>query len=532
MNTYATAVTQLGLINKKKHGVNIAHPHVLTCLQKFVKKKRQTSLLRYGVDNPAKSKVFSEKAKKTISGRTEEQQHAINERRKITTQERYGVDNIYQLKENQDKVKATCLMAYGVDNPAKSADIKKKIEVTNKERYGTKAPAQNPEIQAKIQKTNIERYGVNTYLLDDSLILEMKHKSKKDFFNLLINGSRLQGRVTPLFSYEDYDPTREKYYEYEWECCQCKTHFMYFLENGVIPRCPKCYPLLVSGKSMVERELKEEIEKRGIKGLSNIRGIVGSKEIDLYFPELKVAIEFNGIFWHSETYKKDHNAHLNKTKSCNEMGIDLIHVWEWHWLNKRDIILSVIMNRLGCRPQHTYYARGLSIKEVPYTQEKEFLEANHLQGYTHSRVCLGLYQDEVLIQVVSFGKPRFNKKYEWEIIRSCTLLNVRVTGGFSKLLKNFIKSYQPNSIITYCDRSIFNGSGYLASGFKQVKSSPPAYWYTKHHKTLENRMGYQKHMLSKKLEIFDPNLTEWENMQSNNFDRIWDCGNLVFEWKQ
>ena len=105
-------------------------------------------------------------------------------------------------------------------------------------------------------------------------------------------------------------------------------------------------------------------------------------------------------------------------------------------------------------------------------------------------------------------------------------------GGLSKLMANFIKENDPVSIISYCDRGLFNGKGYTSSGFTLVEYTSPSYWYTKNHKTVESRFGYQKHKLRDKLDIFDDNLTEWENMQLNGYDRIWNCGNIVFEWKK
>ena len=47
-----------------------------------------------------------------------------------------------------------------------------------------------------------------------------------------------------------------------------------------------------------------------------------------------------------------------------------------------------------------------------------------------------------------------------------------------------------------------------------------------------HRSSYQKHKLEKLLPIFESSMTEWENMQANGYDRIWDCGNDVWVWKR
>jgi hypothetical protein len=127
-------------------------------------------------------------------------------------------------------------------------------------------------------------------------------------------------------------------------------------------------------------------------------------------------------------------------------------------------------------------------------------------------------------------KPLYNKKYEWEIIRFCNKLNTSVVGGFSKLLKYF-KNEHNGSIITYADKRHSNGNLYKNNGFEELHDSKPNYFYVKK-RDIFSREKFQKHKLKDLFENFNPDLTEWENMQLNNYDRIWDCGNKVFELRQ
>ncbi|HPM74230.1 MAG TPA: hypothetical protein PLA71_00745 [Saccharofermentans sp.] len=129
---------------------------------------------------------------------------------------------------------------------------------------------------------------------------------------------------------------------------------------------------------------------------------------------------------------------------------------------------------------------------------------------------------------MTFGKSRYDKKIEWEMIRFCTVNNFNIIGICSKLLTYFEKHYSPSSIISYCDKRWSTGKTYENCGFKYSGESSPNYWYNKKGVRRISRMQYQKHMLKDKLEEFDPTLTEWENMQKNGFDRIWDCGNKIF----
>ena len=123
-----------------------------------------------------------------------------------------------------------------------------------------------------------------------------------------------------------------------------------------------------------------------------------------------------------------------------------------------------------------------------------------------------------------YGKPRYNKKYDIEILRFCNKLNTIVVGGLSKLTK-VLK--ERGTIITYCDLRYSDGSSYTKSGYVQISQSKPGYYYLKNN-TRYSRINFQKYKLNNLLEHFDPHITEWENMQLNGYDRIWDCGNLVF----
>ena len=129
---------------------------------------------------------------------------------------------------------------------------------------------------------------------------------------------------------------------------------------------------------------------------------------------------------------------------------------------------------------------------------------------------------------MTFSKPRFNKDWEWELLRFCNKLNTTVVGGASKLLKGFINMYNPKNILSYADRCWSKGKLYENLGFDLIKTSPPNYWVTKNYLHREHRIKYQKHKLSKILDSFDQELTEWENLKANGYDRIWDCGNLVY----
>jgi hypothetical protein len=174
------------------------------------------------------------------------------------------------------------------------------------------------------------------------------------------------------------------------------------------------------------------------------------------------------------------------------------------------------------------YARNTTVREVSSTVTKQFLSMNHLQGQSNSSINLGLYHHGDLVALMTFGKPRFNSNYDWELIRYCGLLETNVVGGASKLLKHFRKNYE-GSILSYANREHSNGKLYEALGFKLINEAQPNYQWWKGNQMLK-RYATQKHKLPKLLnESFDGSKTESENMFANGYRRIWDCGNLVYE---
>lgn len=264
--------------------------------------------------------------------------------------------------------------------------------------------------------------------------------------------------------------------------------------------------------------------------LVNDRNTISPNELDIYIPERSLAIEINGVYWHSELNGRDSTYHINKTTLCNDIGIRLIHIWDWEWIHKQDIVKSRLQNILGNSVK--VFARKCSIREISYSTTAKFLQDTHIQGTVRSTVNIGLYTDDVLISVMTFSKPRFTKNFEWELIRFSNKLNHTNVGGASKLFKYFIKKYNPSSIISYSDRRWNTGGLYITLGFSNTGISSPNYKYFHNNKVLElySRQQFQKHKLKDKLEVFDPTLTEWQNMVNNGYNRIWDCGNEVFIW--
>lgn len=177
------------------------------------------------------------------------------------------------------------------------------------------------------------------------------------------------------------------------------------------------------------------------------------------------------------------------------------------------------------------YARKCNIKSLKSDECKEFLNTYHIQGYENASINLGLFYDNELVSLMSFSKPRFNKRVEWELIRFVNKSGIRIVGGASKLFKYFTRNYSPNSIISYSNRDKFTGDIYNILGFDLDSYSPPNYVWVKDN-IIYTRYQCQKHKLSKLLgDKFDSSLSESDNMRNNYFNKIYDCGNAVYIWR-
>jgi very-short-patch-repair endonuclease len=283
--------------------------------------------------------------------------------------------------------------------------------------------------------------------------------------------------------------------------------------------------------SAFEDEVVDFLRSREYNITVNNKNIIGKYELDIYLPEYNIAIECNGSYWHSERNGKSANYHLTKTNLANEKGIDLIHIWEHHWVQNKDTIKSLLLHRLRAPISESVYARKTQIKEISTNEAKQFLECNHIQGYTGASIKLGAVYNNEIIAVMTFGKARYTD-CQWELVRYTSKNNILSPGLPSKLFLHFVRRESPETIVSYCDISRFSGTMYEKLGFTLASISAPCDWYTKDYRTFFHRTKYQKHLLCDILPSFDINQTAWENLCQNGYDRIWDCGNKIYKWEQ
>lgn len=266
--------------------------------------------------------------------------------------------------------------------------------------------------------------------------------------------------------------------------------------------------------------VSEFLKSLGVDFDENTRTIIKPLELDFYIRSHNIAIEMNGVYWHTQlTGRKNRNYHKNKMMQCRKLGIKLISFTDLDWYENEDLCKSMIKHSLGMSSR--IYARKCKLVSVSPKEARVFFELNHIDGHVNASHYIGLeYQGEV-VSCLSISKSRFDLDFEHEVIRFASKMNTAVIGGFSKMLKSF----KTKSIMTYSNNLYGHGGVYEASGFHKISETTPGYKYYKSGK-LYSRQQFQKHKLSSKLEKFDPMKTEWENMVLNGYDRIWDCGNI------
>lgn len=467
------------------------------CSHELTKNKGKKTLIeKYGVDNAAKIKG----PKKTL---TAEEKKAKAEKYRKTMLEKYGVDNPMKLKGVKEKLKQTNLERYGVENAAKAISSKEKMRQTCREKFGTDWYTQTEEAKEKF------RVG-----------------RKNDLIERIFNNDRLLN-IEPLFTLEEYRGVRTKDAKpiyYKFRCKECGYEFEAHMNNGVVPICRHCHPYITeTGVSEEEKELRAYIENI-YKGMIiyNDRSILRGGELDIYIPEKNIAIEFDGVYWHTEERGKDKYYHLRKSIECENKGIRLIHIFSDEWEQKKEIVKSIIKSSLGIYDE-VIYARECEVLEGANVYK--FLNENHIQGACNSSVKYALKYKGEVVSAITFSPSRFNKNYDWEILRFANKLNTRVVGGFTRLLTHFRKDH-PGSIITYSDRRLFTGNVYRKNGFKEEIPTEPNYFYTKGEERLP-RQAFQKHKLTMQHPEYE-NLTEKQITQILGYYRIYDCGNWKF----
>ncbi len=328
-----------------------------------------------------------------------------------------------------------------------------------------------------------------------------------------LNRIQTEENISMNITYEDY-LEHDSSKRYKCYCNVCNHEFEYtFISKTAF--CPKC-----NLQSKPQKKLVDFAESFGFKIIVNDKQIIKPYELDIVIPELNLAIEYSGNWWHRN------KEGFHKFKKCKELGLRLIEIYS-------DEDFELVKSRLAAafgKSQNKIYARNCIIKELTPQAYSDFMKLNHTQGSVPASVKLGLYENDILVAAMSFGSCRYSKKFEWELLRFATNQNTTVIGGASKLFSYFIKNYNPESILSYCDVRWGSGKMYEKLGFTFFNHTKSNYYWCKAKR--ESRIKYQKHKLSSIFSNVDMSKSEDEIMFEHGFYKIYDYGNYVYHWNR
>lgn len=399
--------------------------------------------------------------------------------------------------------------------------------------------AQNPKRQEKIHKTLEEKYGIG--ITNISQVPEVAAKISET--NSGVSKPWAEGPYHGLTKHQSnclYDPE----WLYDQHITQNKTPKTIADELGLSYKtvCIHIDRNDIPRKKFRRSSLEDQVLKFIREDCGYTQDIWCNKhfgdlgEIDLYLPDLNLAIEIDGMFWHSYHQKESRDQrlkHQNKQLEARKQGINLLQIWESEWsddLRQERVWKNLIGAKIGTL--QAIRASKCQIRHnIPVEQQRTFLNYSHLQGWCQSSFSVGLYYDDVLVYLMTFGKPRFSDKFEWELIRLCCHPQYRVHGGASRCFKKFLDVCRPRNLVSFHDCRLGQARVYSALGGTLIETTQPSYCYWKQHKPLISRYQAQKKRLPKILGSgFNSDESESQNMFNNKYRRMWDAGNDKYVW--
>ena len=483
---------------------------------KVREKSRQTNLERYGVEYASKNPEVAKKISNKLNS------DEVKEKTKNTNLERYGVENPSQSMEIKEKIIESNRERFGCDFPLQSDEIKNRQKDTLLERYGVDNPMKFKKFQDKARESNRERYGVDNVMQSEEFSTKSRDNRNESIAEddgnnyLLINTlrgddfwNRIKQQEVPLTSICEefglnYGSTTSALLKPEFK--------------------DRYYELYHFPKQQEQRRLKNIIESWGIDVEYNNRSVISPLEIDLYIPELKLGIEYNGSVWHSEMrLDRDlaRTKHVNKTKTARDKGIRIIHIFEHRWKEREKQYLNFIRASLGLN-ENKVMARKCKISHNPC---REFFEENHIQGYGRRTIKYFnlIFNNEIVASITASTHHRNSNKDTIVLNRLCFADNLTVIGGASRLFKafrNWAKEEGYKKIISWSDNCWTQGEIYKTLEFDLDSESRPDYFYYD-----STRRTYRSKQSQRKSATKCPSdTTERDWCLKRGLFMIWDAG--------
>ena len=489
-----------------------------------------TMIKRYGVDNPSKSDKIREKARKTSIEKygvsNPSKSRKIIEKIDMTFHSRYGVRRASQVKEFLDKQINTNIARYGKASPLANEEIRQKRNTTMQGRYGSIHALDIPEFKEKARATTLANHGVDNIFKKPSIqakaiatrygipqtsnpVADYLDSKGISNHNIIVH-SRVFGLLPDelLQAQANGTITAE-------ELARCVSDVNYAKHKLGMDT-----EYFVSTPQQI---LIDWLDSIGTFIKVNDRTVIKPKELDIFIPSHNLAIEINGLYWHSTT--ENCTRHIDKFNSCLEKSIRLLQFTDVDIRERLDLVKSMILSKLGLLP-NKIMARKCRVVDVPRSAAQSLLEQWHYQGQTtQAAKFIGLEYCSKVVSIIGYTIDSDKIRIE----RFACELFTNVAGGYGRLEKAIIMRHNPSQLVTFSLGLISDGSLYAKSGYKCVdgyQTRPE--WYVTDFKNLYNRQRFMKHKLKDILKVFDPDKTERQNILDNGYRLYFGAG--ITKW--
>lgn len=304
--------------------------------------------------------------------------------------------------------------------------------------------------------------------------------------------------------------------------------------------CPRCSHHQSKGEDAVFRFLSNltTAEQRN-------RTVLKPKELDIYLPDAKLAVEYCGEFWHShgdaEDERKNKRKHHQKYLECKAQGIRLITLYESEWLTHNYAVRRLLRNAVG-RTRGKLMARKCELRKATTAEARSFYDKYHPQGGNGYGEHYALFWKGKMVACMRFvlgandrGAGAANRV--WTLGRYAT--RITVAGAASRLFKAFVEEHNPPVVKSFSDNRFFEGGMYAQLGFVLEEEVAPDYqvWHPK--LGLRPKPHFQRRLIPARIQelgadvVFDPGTdtrTEAEITYELGARRIYDCGKKRWVW--
>lgn len=529
---------------RERYGVDY-----ITQTDVFKEKATATNIERYGVAVPSKSEQVKEVARQTCLekyGVTNQMKNPeVLKRHQESILSKHGVANVSQIPGHKERCQKTNLERYGETHFSKTEECKLRKVEKSVERWGCASPMQSPEVLAKVIQFNRENYGVDYFYQSEAF----KEKSRQTMIERYGVDSPQRN---PEIRHATLMTTRDRYGVDSFNQSHISSENLDILKNpnqlqemyetyGVQETASRLgvnattvYAYLskhgveLDSRSSGELSVCSYLDELGIEYETGDRKVLGSLELDIVIPSKKIAIEFNGIYWHSTKFRsKDY--HLEKTTAAKNVGYRLIHIYEDEWYRSMDAWKLKIASILGVDSREKKHARKLSVRCVTESEHvREFLNANHIQGAATFSFAYGLYDGDDVVAVMTFKK---RSETEYELNRYAT--SCRVVGGFTKIFKKALVDLGEigvQEIVSFADIGHSDGNMYAVGGWTHACNTKPDYRYVIDGRRVR-KQAFRRKQQAKMFKDFDPNKTEMQNMLDRGIYPIYDSGLMKFVYQ-